>query len=143
MPYNSITEARDAMQSMFATAWNAQTPPVPVLAYDDKPFTTPPGTHSWARVSIIHNKGIQATLGAIGSRRFRKLGIIVVQIFSPSGGGLTVNDALVKIAIDTFEGKNTKPDGVTFLNVRSQEIGTSGSWFQTNVTSQFEYDIIK
>lgn len=149
MPYSSIAAGRDAILKQFTTAWNAQTPPIPVVRYDDLPGDLPPGNAPWARVNVRHTTAPQVTLGGVGGRRFRNYGILTVQVFSVdgakggTGGGLTQADALAKIVIDAFQGKSTKPDGVEFRNVRANEIGSSGSWFQTNVIADFEYDIIK
>lgn len=150
MAYASTAEARDAMLALFKTAWDAQTPPVPIVIYDDMRSQPPTDSESWARVNVQHANTVQATLGGVGGRRFRKNGVLTVQVFTPlaggpgsAGGGLTVNDALVKIAVDAFEGRSTRPDGVEFRGVTPREVGQSGAWFQTNVIVLFRYDIIK
>lgn len=144
MPYASIADARDAMLGMFKTGWNAQTPPVPPVAYPDMKFTAPDASSAWARITVQHVHGSrQVTLGQPGNRRFRKVGVITVQIFTPPGDGLTLADQLVKIAVDIFEGKSTVDDGVQFLNVRPIEVGLNGSWQHNNVQVDFNYDVIK
>ena len=143
MPFSSLTAARNAILIHFKTAWDAQTPPIPPVIYDDVAQEPPADGSVWVRVSVKHSANGQQTLGAQGNRRFGRIGIVVVQVFTPYGGGLTANDIFAKVAVDAFEGKSTAPDAVTFSNVRSNEIGQSGDWFQTNVIAEFEYDEIK
>lgn len=145
MPISSLTEARDAIQAHFKTAWEAQSPPVPKVLYQDVKDEIPVGTDPWARITIIHNTSGQATVGgAVGNRRFRRFGLVTVEVYTPFGDGLTNNDIFAKVAVDAFEGTRTSGgDSVEFRNVRSNEIGPDGDWFHTNVIAEFEYDEVK
>lgn len=126
----TITEARDEILSLFATAWGSETP----IYYWDVAHNAPT-SGSWVRVIVRHNLGSN---DAITNRLFTRLGIVTVQLFTVFGQGLTENDRLTKIALDTFQGKAT-PGGVWFRNVRPNEIGPDGHWFQTNILADFEY----
>ena len=90
MPIATIAAARDEILLHFTTAWNAQTPPIPALMYTDK-HQDPPDDASYARVMVQHSIFEQVTLGgkvaqgAPGSR-FRRFGIVTVQVFTISGG---------------------------------------------------------
>ncbi len=144
MPIASIAVARDAIVSTFKTAWDAQTPPVPQLLFDDVRDEIPAATSPWARIQVRHNVSQQATLaGEVGNRRFRRFGIVTVQIFTPGDGGLTDSDKFTKVALDAFEGQNTGGDAIEFRNARINEIGEDGPWFQANVISEFTYDTVK
>lgn len=143
MPYTSITAARDAILTMFKTGWDAQGGTIPLVVYDDAVESIPKNAAPWVRIQVKHGPSNQATLGGVGNRRFRKTGIVTVQVFTESSGGLTLSDAYAKIAVDIFEGNTTTPDGVMFTNVTAKEIGNVGDWFQTNVTASFNYDIVK
>jgi hypothetical protein len=66
-----------------------------------------------------------------------------VQIFTFYGKGGSLSDDLATIAKNAFEGVTTSPGRVIFRDVRSQEIGQEGQWFQTNVLADFEYDEIR
>ncbi len=147
MPVNSIAEARDEILTHFKTAWDAGTPPIPLLLYDDKHVDLPIDD-PYARITVTHNTFNQATIGATVANggngvRFRRFGIIVVQVFTISGAGLTNADVLVDLALNAFEGEHTGSDRIEFRNVRANEIGQDGPWFQTNVIAEFEYDKIK
>ena len=145
MPISTFSEARDAILTQFKTVWDTQTPPIAKLLWQDVDDEVPSGTESWARVTVVHNQGRQATVGGeTGNRRFRRFGVVTVQVFTPIDDGLTKNDELAKLANDAFEGQTAGGgDRVEFRNVRSNEIGPDGAWFQTNVIAEFEYDEVK
>ena len=132
----NFTTARDEIQTLFQTAWNAQPSPPPVYYWDvqgDDP--TSEATPAWARITVRHTIGRDA---AIGGRCFLRQGTVTVQIFTKFGEGLVNNDQLAKVAVDAFQGKAT-PGSVWFRNVRLNEIGQDGDWFQSNVLADFEY----
>lgn len=137
-------EAIDAMTGLLKTAWDA-TDYAGRLKYenvaeDDEDFE---GNDPWARLTIRHNLSSQATLSnQDGQRRFRRLGVLIIQVFTPQGTGLFLEDDLPTVVRDAYEGKSVL-GGLIFRDVTINEIGTSGSWFQTNVTASFEYDEVK
>lgn len=135
-------QARDEILGLFKATWDSLPAPVPPVAYDDNAPPPTKGDQAWARVTLLHNDGDQQTLGGIGNRRFNRLGVVIVQVFTPYGGGSTKADVLVPVARDAFEGKST-PGGVWFRHVREQDAGKSGQWQQTNVSAEYEYDEIK
>lgn len=142
MPIQTVAAARDEMLLHFRTAWDLGTSTR--LLYDDKHRDVPDNA-PYARIMVRHNLVEHVTIGGrIGSggagQRFRRFGIVTVQIYTISGDGLTVNDNLVQLALNVFEGARTGLDRVEFRNVRSNEIGQTGPWFQTNVIAEFVYD---
>lgn len=144
MPVSSFSDARNAVMDKFTTAWNAQADP-PVLLYEDvhTEDDRPTGDSPWAWVQMRHLTGDQATLGEVGNRRFERRGLITVEIYVPAGLGLTTADDLSKVAQDAFEGQETAPDAVLFRNVRMNEVGRNGPWFQVNVLAEFDYQEVK
>lgn len=140
------TQARDEILDQFKTVWDADPESTGVLVrYPDKPSDPPSTQVPWARVTVQHNPtGGQVTLsGATGSRRFRRFGLVTIQIFTIFGEGLVKADELARVAQGAFEGVRTSPGGVIFRAVNAVEIGKSKEWFQTNVLAQFEYDEVK
>lgn len=136
----TFEQARDDIFSAFKAAWGVTTFPV---VWPDKPAEKPSGRTPWARVTIRHAGGFQATLSNInGQRRWRRNGVVIVQVFTPSGEGLSRAYDLAKIACDAFEGVST-PRGVWFRNARINEVGPDGDWQQVNVLADFEYDEVK
>lgn len=130
--------------TLFKTAWEA-TESGDLVKYDNVANdNVPPTTQvSWARVKTRHTTAQQASLsGALGTRRFERHGILTIQIFEPTGKGLSGATDLPKIIQDAYEGEETA-NGVWFRDVVLNEIGPDGDFFQTNIVASFEYDQIK
>lgn len=139
----TLTEARDDMLKMVRDAWLAGGYADANLIYDDKEGSIPATQTTWARVTVRHEEGRQSSLsGGLGSQKYLRTGTLFVQIFEPSGEGLSSIDLSAKIIMDAFEGK-ASPNGVWFRNVTFQEIGPDGNFFNGNVTIDFEYDELK
>lgn len=142
-----INTAYDEILGAFRTAWEANagafnggTPPE--VRYDGVGDPGPPDSDDpWARVQIRHLTGTQASLaGADAKRRFERAGIITIQVFWPlSQAALSNARSLADVAREAFEGKATVSH-VWFRNVRVQEVGADGSWYQVNILADFEYD---
>lgn len=151
MPYNDLVTPRDDIQTVIKAAWDTLGPPVPQLLYQDVVLDSdgdgkelPPDDESWGRVFVQNAASTQVTFGEVGNRRFRRFGTIIVQIFTPFGDGLTTSYAIVKVVVDSMEGKTAGgADNVRFRDVSFSEVGRDGPWFQANVTAAFEYDEVK
>lgn len=140
----NITQARDEILTRFRTEWLADgiSSPVP-LTFEDFESDLASGNAPWARVTVRHATGEQATLtDGSGKNRFRRTGTVFVQIFTPFGDGLSKADALATIAARAFEGKET-PLHVWFRDVRYVEVGRDGQFYNVNVLADFEYDEVK
>jgi len=134
----TIQQARDEMSALFNTAWSPR-----AVIWDGLPGKPPSGRTPWARFTVRHADGEQATLANDqGRRRWRRSGTIFIQLFAPVGDGLSALDPLTKIAMDAYEGQSTA-GGAWFRDVRCREIGPDGDWYQVNVLVDFEYDEVK
>lgn len=143
-------DAKDYILAKFKAAWDANTPalnggdvpPVewPNMALADRPLSH--GNVPWARVTVRHSTGFQSSLGEAPNRRFTRLGVVQVQVFTPAGKrGSVTGDRLGKVALDAFEGEES--GDVWFKNAVQTEAGIDGNWSQTLVTAEFEYDVVK
>ena len=140
----TLTQARDEVQAQFRTVWLADpiSAQLPVLYMDVA--DVPPEEGAWARINVQHGSGGQRTLsGDTGQRRYGRTGVVTVQIFTPRGDGMELNDQLSAIATRAFEGITTSPGRVSFLRVRPNEIGPDGRLFHTNVLADIEYDEVR
>jgi len=139
----TFAEANNEILATFKAAWDATGYPV---AYENvkSAADVPPATATpWARVNVRHTFGTQATLANVsGVRRWRRDGLVNVQIFIPLGEGLSEGYSLAKIVVDAFEGVATT-SAVWFRNVRVNEIGSDGEWYQVSVLVDFTYDELK
>ncbi len=141
----TLTQAYDDILGTFKTAWDLVST-LPVL-YPNRPGEAPTGDDSndnpegYAKLSITHNEGFQATLSdASAGKRWRSTGLVIAEIYYPSGTG-TGYTTLVTSVIEAFRGVTTV-NGVIFRRVAPSEIGLRGNYFQNNVIAAFEYDEI-
>lgn len=142
------SEAYDEALALVKTAWDA-TGFGARAKWDNvgaasTPFT---GTDPWIRTTFRNTTGFQATLtsdgsGGVGGRRFRRLGILTVQVFEATGQGMIDGTDYVQTIVDALEGV-TSAGGIIFRDVIDNPIGPSGGFFQTNVVATYEYDEIK
>lgn len=100
----------------------------------DKPVIDDP----WASAVIRHAIGRQDTLGGVGNRSFLRGGTFIAGIYAHGGNGLSIAYELARVSANAYEGKSS-PNGVWFRDVRIQEIGRDGDWFQVNMLAEFEY----
>lgn len=134
------TAAAIELRSLFDTAWAG----VGKVQYDNVRNTdwlTADGPK--ARLMIRHAERSRVAIGgAVGDRRFRSTGLLMVQIFQIPGAGLTGPSDLGTIVRDAFEGV-VSAGGIEFFEVSVIEVGPDGDFFQTNVTAFFQYDEIR
>jgi len=136
----TYAQAVDDILGVFKAAWD---PTSHTALYTNVKGEVPSGEDPWARVNLQHTGGNQASLtGGLGTTRWARMGFLAVQIFVPIGEGLSEAHALAKIISDAFEGASTA-NGVWFRNVRVNEVGPDGDWYQVNVVVDFEYDEVK
>lgn len=137
----NMAMAEDSTFGAFNVAWAARTP-------IDWPNVTVEGPHlregtdPWVSIHMLHDGSDQHTMGEEGARVFTRTGSVVVQVFVPAGQrGLTDATALAMVASSAFEGRTV--DGVRFYRVGTKTVGRDGSWFQVNVTADFEFDEVR
>lgn len=132
-------EAIDDMQKMVLDTWG---PTGHEIFWESVEADRETDDSAWAVSNIRHVSGRQETLGGIGNRAFERTGIIFLQIFTRVGNGLQESYQLAKVMADGFEGRSS-PNGVWFRNVRINEVGKDGTFSQTTVTVEFQYNEVK
>lgn len=133
-------QAKDEILTIFKDAWDTTGYPV---HYQDVRKQRDRDEEPWATVFLQHSAGFQSTLtGVQGERTFSRLGFVTVQVFTPIGKGLHKAYELAKLVSDAYEGAAT-PGGVWFRNVKLNEAGQDGEFYQLNVIIEFSYDEIK
>lgn len=137
-------QARDDILGWFKSKWDLVPAPVPLAIYDGTNTPPPDAVLEWIRVTLAFGALSQQTLQTVGNRRFNRSGILTIQLFTPfarAGQGERA-DVLAQAIIDALEGCET-PGGVEFLNLTDNDIGKSGAWWQTNITSRLIYQQVK
>jgi hypothetical protein len=138
-------EAVDEILTRFGTEWAASAAAAisaataPQIVYEDDEDGSPDREGPFVRITVQHADGSQRTLGETGNRQFEHEGIAFVQVFAPirASGSMDVAQRLAEVAVAAFEGKRTA--SVWFRNVRINEIGRSGPFFQINVAADFQW----
>lgn len=131
-------EARNAIQGYVDANWSST--PSGTIAYDNLPFT-PPSAAPWLRLNLRHAAGYQAGFGG-GTRRYRRNGVALLQIFVPEGEGPSEAMQLGDDAMGLFKGR-VLSGGLRFGPVSLREIGVEDGWFQVNVAADFTFDEVK
>jgi hypothetical protein len=131
---------RDEAYDMIMGHVAAALPPgIPAL-WPDTPQSIPAGAQ-WVRPVIRHATGGQASLGnAMGARRFNHGGVLIVQLFTPVGDGMTDANTLAQAFLTYFEA--VRSSQVWYRNIRAMEIGKDGAAEQVNFLADFSYDHI-
>jgi|TARA_R110002167_G_scaffold92478_1_gene248331 hypothetical protein len=93
---------------------------------------------AWARVTVQGGEAFQASLGGTGYRRWRHLGLVTVQVFSPMGEGLQTSLDVADDVVAALEGVTTSSVEIHASSVNP--IGRDGAFFQTNVRTPFRFD---
>lgn len=142
----SQTDARDEMLARVKVVTDAIPALAPNVIYDDSDKQPPDGEDpppTWARVVVRHGPSSQTALSDdSGRRRYTRTGTITVQLFTPFNDGLKSADDIASQLQGAFLGVST-PHGVWFRDVRTNEVGQDGPWFQTNVLADFQYDEVR
>ncbi len=145
-------QARDEIFTLLKNAWAAGAGSVVASAYTpalyyqgNEPAAVPPLNLAYGRASLIHVTGRQSSLsGALGTQRYDRRGIIIVQCFGPldSGKGMTIAEGLAIVANGAYEGV-ASPGGAWFRYSRLNEVGPKDGWFAINAVTDFLYDEVK
>lgn len=129
----SITSARDIM---LADATNACVG-LPIV-YGDAPPAMLDGTANWARATIKHAGGGQQGLGTDTTKKYRRFGVLCVELFTVPGDGFTDQDALAEQILTYLENRRSSP--IWYRNIRASEAGRDGGYNKINLYADFEYE---
>lgn len=128
--------ARDAIYKVFADVWVD----FPII-WDDINSRVEDESQPWARVTLKHTIGRQGSLTSdVGTKKYNRAGILLIQIFTPIGRGRTQGYELSAMVANAYE--DAKLD-VWFRNTRISEQGASGNSDQINVLTDFLYDEVR
>ena len=156
--------AEDAILSTINTAWQANagafnggTPPVLLFESTERSLKPPhprDTTKPWARAVIRHGESKKVTLNNdVGTGRYRRFGIVWVQVFVPfaDGSAWTIAQQLAEVARAAFEGKAVAPPGaatadgvrgVVYTAATVQDKGEDGVFVRYDMKANFYWDAI-
>jgi hypothetical protein len=134
----SLSDVRDSILAYFNTQWGNLTP----ITYDNLDHDISYNT-DWIRVSI---RTTNPTVSAIGQKNFRFNGIIFIQLFTVASNSTANLDVYINKIIESF----TQIQLESYITIRDTEINgynisqdTNGAFYQTNMSIQFYYDVVR
>jgi len=135
-----VTEAQavEAIAELWATGWVALHPTDVPFVLDNEQLTAPT---TWARVTIVHTAGQQASMGPAGSRRFERRGQIAVQLFGDVNKGRAQLSGLADDVRTVLEAKELIVAGQVLWTIAgtTREVNTDQRWAQCLVVVPFRY----
>lgn len=134
----TIAEAREAIYLRFVTEWADRTP----YTFENENYLPNRSDDAWVRLTVRHEDGGQETLGPVGSRKFSRVGRVLVQVFANPDEGLGRTDGLLQALREAFEGVTLVGTTVRFAGVTVREVGQPDDehWFMSIMDAPFEYD---
>lgn len=132
-------EARNTITVRYLDEFSGQFP----IALDNQPFTPPEAGDGvkWVRLSVRFTDGAQGSLGRANNRRFDKVGLLFIQVFTPAGRATNDNDDLAEDSLNLFEGETL--GDLWFNNGSIKTIGSDDEWYQQNVVLELSFSAIK
>ena len=112
-------------------------PVVLPVQYDNKEFSKTSGS-PWARLTVRDAVSKQVSMGAVGSRRFRKNGILSITVFIPMNSGTGLADYIVSKIEQGFTGVTKY--GVVFRAPKTPEGKRIGEEWAVTVTIPYQSD---
>jgi len=134
MASNQI-EAQDALLTQITNVWSANANGAP-LYYDNQDVDRPERPSMFGRAIVRH---ATATRTTVGNNRFRRFGTVYVQLFVPQGTGTTIIRELSDAIAHSLE-ESPSSLGIRIGDVDINELGSDGTYFQINVSADFNYD---
>lgn len=132
----AATEA--IIRSRFDTEWTAAGRTEPIL-FDNQGDDNVVRDSAWVRLTVLPGESRQVEMG--NTRRWRRSGIVVIQIFIPTNTGTGLAQELGDAVLEIFEGLTVS--GVIFRATSLNRVGVDGAWLQYNATTQFQDDELR
>ncbi|SRR6266511_3723214 len=142
----SLAQADDEMAQLFRIPWEVTASYV--CEWPNHKEASHEEDEIWARWNLDYVAGNQVTMGGANRRKFTKMGLIYINVYSPLGGGLAQARDASQIALFAYEGQRT-PNDVWFRNVRIESeghgrgSGKNKSWWTTLVVAEFIYEHLR
>lgn len=127
------------IRSRFNTQWSSLQPTIPAYFDNAGDDVTPPQDSTWVRLTVLPGASQQVEMGNL--RRWRRVGVIIVQIFVPAASGTGLALELGDTVRDIFEGLTVS--GVIFRATSLNRVGLDGAWLQYNATTPFQADELR
>ena len=128
-----------AIRLQFDAEWTVRQPSVQVFYDNAGDDVIPPQNQEWVRFTILSGASQQVAMG--NTRRWRRAGSVVVQIFVPAASGTGLAAELGDSVRDALEG--IQLSGVIFRATSLNRVGIDGAWLQYNASTPYQADEIR
>ena len=142
----ALSTTYDTILTRFKAQMDTLRPLVPI-AWPNMPFDPltdfNSATHQgWARIAIQAGEQNQASIGGTRTRRWRQVGLILVQVFTPTDVGANTAIAIADDVGTALRGVTIS--GVVFKASSVIPIGREDDepFYQVNITTPFRYDLM-
>lgn len=133
----AVTES--TIRSRFDTQWSSLRPTIPVFFDNAGDDVQPPQNSAWVRLTVLPGSSQQVEMGRL--RRWRRAGVVAVQIYVPAASGTGLAQELGDTVIEIFEGLTLS--GVIFRATSLNRVGLDGAWLQYNAMTPFQADELR
>lgn len=127
------------IRSRFDTRWSSLRPTIPVFFDNAGDDVQPPQNSAWVRLTVLPGASQQVEMGRL--RRWRRIGVVAVQIFVPAASGTGLAQELGDTVIEIFEGLTLS--SVIFRATSLIRVGLDGAWLQYNANTPFQADQLR
>ena len=127
------------IRSRFNTQWSSLRPTIPVFFDNAGDDVQPPQNSAWVRLTVLPGSSQQVEMGRL--RRWRRIGVVAVQIFVPAASGTGLAQELGDTVIEIFEGLTLS--SVIFRATSLIRVGLDGAWLQYNANTPFQADELR
>jgi hypothetical protein len=126
------------MRRRFAAEWANRTP----VAWPNANFTPPQG-QPWVRFGVFPAHAAQVSMGGAGNRRFRRSGLLIIEVFTPAGRGDGEANVLAEQVAAIFRGVTA--EGVRYAGPKGESPRrlpgrVDGAWYQVPVHVPYQSD---
>jgi hypothetical protein len=135
----SFADTENLIRSRFNTQWTALRPTIPVFYDNAGDDVEPPENSEWVRLTVLPGDSQQVEMGRL--RRWRRVGVIIIQIFVPAASGTGLAQELGDTVKQIFEGITVS--SVIFRATSLNRVGLDGAWLQYNATTPFQADELR
>lgn len=122
------------IRERFNTQWPIEQPTID-FSFADVDYN-PTKDNPWVRLSVLTGEQRQVSMGLF--RRFRRTGVVSVQIFVPAGSGDGLAKELADSVANIFQGRTV--EGVIFRGTDLTRVGVDGAWAVWNATTAYQAD---
>lgn len=132
----TLVDAEQAILARFLANWTG-TAASRVLFQNEGSSAVDSVLSPWVRLSIVELSSQQQTLGAVGTRKFRRVCQVAVQVMVPVNAGARLAKQLAEQVRTVFEGQQFNE--LYFYDASVSPSVPEQKWLVTTVRTRFEF----